>query len=239
VLHSVRSPDDLTGKIQTLLKQKRVDGIILVTPPKLDDTLWAIAPDMPIVVVDSLHLQDRYPTLVIDDARGGTLAVEYLIAKGHRDIGFVGDELESVFGVTSNKYRYDSFRAVLRAHGIPERPAWYRFGPLGSETAQQQAYEVLSQDQRPTAIFASSDVKAFNVMNVAQGLGLRVPDDLAVMGYDDIEAAHYMNLTTVSQHLHATGELAARLLLRWLQDDVMPDPLVHLCSVDIVARGTV
>ncbi len=223
VLHSVRSPEDLSGKMRTLLTQKRVDGIILLTPPRLDDDLWKIDPEMPVVVVDSLNLQERYPTLVIDDARGGRLAVEYLIRKGHRDIGFVGDELQSIFGVTSNKYRFDGFQKVLRAHGIPSQPDWYRFGPMGSESAQRQAREVLSEPQRPTAIFASSDVKAFNVINVAQGMGLRVPEDLAVIGFDDIEAARYMNLTTVRQHLRATGQHAARLMLAWLQDDVVPD----------------
>ena len=239
VLHGVRSPDDLAGKMRTLLSQKRVDGIILLTPPRLDDKLWDIAPDIPVVVVDSLHLLERYPTLVIDDETGGMLAVEYLIQRGHHKIGFIGDDLESAFGVTSNKYRFDGFLTALRSHNIPEYRVWYSFGPLGGASAQAQAREILAGPERPTAIFASSDVKAFNVVNVAQSMGLRVPDDLAVIGFDDIEAAHYMNLTTIRQHLHMTGERAAQLLLTWLQDEVMPEPLVQLCQVDIVERGTV
>jgi len=239
VLHSVRNPDDLAGKLRTLFTQKRVDGIILLTPPHLDDGLWKIAPEMPVIVVDSLHLVDRYPTLVIDDVTGGRLAVEYLVREGHRDIAFIGDDLESIFGVTSNKYRFDGFQEALRVNNIPERPDWYSLGPLGSETAQQQAHEILGQSERPTAIFATSDIKAFNVISVAQTMGLRVPDDLAVIGFDDIEAARYMNLTTIRQYLRYTGERAAQLLLSWLQDEVMPEPRTRLCQVDVVERGTV
>jgi DNA-binding LacI/PurR family transcriptional regulator len=238
VLHSVRSPENLEGKLRRLLRQKRIDGTILLSPPPLDKTLWDINPDMPIIVLDSPHTATGHPTIMIDDQAGGEMVARYLLQIGHQRIGFVGDELESIFGETSNKRRFDGFQATLAMAGLDLPMKWCRFGEMGSDTARRQAWEILSQAERPTAVFASSDVKAFDVINVAREMNLRVPQDLAVIGFDDIEAAHYMQLTTVRQYLHATGVQAADLILAWVRDDRIPEQAVYQRSVDIVVRNT-
>jgi len=238
-LHSVRTTSQLENKLRTLLEQNRVDGIMLLSPPPLGESLWETNPDMPVVVVDSHYPVGLFPTIAIDDERGGRIGTEFLIDHGHRHIGFVGDEIESTFGVTSNKYRYDGFLAALDAHDLPHNPDWCRFGAMDRTVAERHVREVLAQPNRPTALFVSSDIKAFVAMNVAREMGLEIPADIAIIGFDDIEAASFMGLTTVRQHLYDTGRQAAELLLGWLRSNEPPTPTIVYRSVDIVERRTV
>lgn len=216
VLYSVRSSEHMAQKLHMLLKQQRVDGMILLTPPRLDVNLWDANPNMPIVVVDSQDYIGRYPTVYVDNHEGGQTAAQYLIGKGHWRLGFIGDEVENSFGFSVTADRFAGFCAALDLHSIRKNPDWYRFGQMDSVIARRHAREVLTMGERPNAIFATSDVKAFEVINVAHELGLRVPHDLAVIGFDDITPARYMQLTTIRQHLFESGVRGARMMLNCL-----------------------
>ncbi|MEM6282258.1 MAG: substrate-binding domain-containing protein, partial [Chloroflexota bacterium] len=170
---------------------------------------------------------------------GGRLATEYLIEHGHRHIGFIGDELENDFGFTSTSHRYAGYSQALVHAGLPVRDEWCFLGAMGHEPAREHARALLSLPNRPTAVFATSDIKAFDVINVAQEMGLRVPEDIAVIGFDDIESARYMKLTTVRQHLYEGGRQAASLLLEMLAADDPPENVQHTMPLDVVERHTV
>ena len=152
--------------------------------------------------------------MVIDNVRGGELAAEHLLARGHRRIGFVGDHPDNPYGFTSSWDRRRGFAAALERAGAALDPALERVGPHGRESAGELAEELLSLPDPPTAIFAASDLQAIGVLKAAEKLDVRVPDELAVIGFDDVDLAEIVGLTTIRQPLREGGALAADLLVR-------------------------
>jgi DNA-binding LacI/PurR family transcriptional regulator len=195
---------------------RRVDGLIVVSLPLSEeevDTL--LRDDLPVALVDVGH--PALPHVVIDNVRGGELATEHLIARGHRRIGFVGDMPTNPFGFTSSEDRRAGYRHGLEAAGIEPLAALERFGSFGRAAARATATALLSGADRPTAVFAASDLQAIGVLEAAAELRLRVPEDVAVIGFDDIEVAAMLGLTTVRQPLLESGEHGADLLIAALE----------------------
>ena len=124
---------------------------------------------------------------------------------GHRRIGFIGDEFANPFGFTSSRDRFAGYERALTDAGLEPAPEDVALGAHGRYEARDLAATMLSRPDRPTAIFAASDTQALGVLAAAQDLGLHVPDDLSVIGYDDIEACDFVGLTTVRQHLFESG----------------------------------
>ena len=168
------------------------------------------------------------------------MATDYLLQHGHTRLGFIGDRVDESFGFTSARDRFDGFKDRLQATGLPINPDWCRFCLHGEDYARQAATEILSQPERPTAIFAAIDTLAFGVLGAASDLGLRVPEDLAVIGFDDIQAAGFAKLTTVRQHLFQSGQLSAQLMLDWLRTGYVPaDRWTLTMPLEVVDRSTV
>src|SRR4029450_3854736 len=124
-----------------------------------------------------------------------------------------GDALEDPFGFTSSRDREDGLRQELAVSGISIPPGWIGHGAHGRYEARELALRILTTDDRPTAIFAASDTQALGVIAAAPDLGLPVPGALCVTGYDDIEAADYVGLTTIRQELFESGRRGAEMLL--------------------------
>ncbi len=192
------------------------------------------------MLVDCDH--DVLPTITTDDVEGGRLAGEYLLGLGHRAIGFVGDEEENPFGFLSSARRRDGFEAALAAAGSPLRADWIMRGPHGREAGRASAAVLLACDDRPTAIFATSDVQAMGVLEAAREAGVPVPEGLSVIGFDDVEAAEYAGLTTITQSLEESGAFGVELLLRALAGEAVesrrvPPALVERHSTAPVIEG--
>ena len=132
------------------------------------------------------------PRVIGDDMAGGALAARHLLDLGHTAIGFVGDAVEDPFGFTSSRDRERGLTQELATVGIALPPEWIGHGAHGRYEARDLARRMLLADRRPTAIFAASDTQALGVIAAAHEIGLHVPDDLSVIGYDDIEAADYV-----------------------------------------------
>jgi LacI family transcriptional regulator/LacI family repressor for deo operon, udp, cdd, tsx, nupC, and nupG len=128
-------------------------------------------------------------------------------------------------------------RSELASHGIDVPDAWVAHGEHGRYEARNLALAMLQREQRPTAIFAASDTQALGVLAAAHEAGLNVPDDLSVIGYDDIESAEYVGLTTIRQELVESGRRGAELLIGELAGRTTPAPVVQL-HPHLVARGT-
>jgi DNA-binding LacI/PurR family transcriptional regulator len=187
-----------------------------------------------VVLVDVSH--PRLPHVVIDNDHGGELATEHLLAKGHRRIGFVGDRDYPSFGFTSSERRRRGFHQALERAGIVPEPSLELLGGHDRDDASRLAEPLLRRADRPTAVFAASDVQALGVLEAAQGLGLRVPDDLAVIGFDDIELAAVVGLTTVRQALRQSGFRGAELLLATIEGDALPS--AQLDPLAVIERRT-
>jgi LacI family transcriptional regulator len=212
VLFNVETSGQREDGLRRFARADRVDGVLVVSLPLSDDELTALQDQgIPVVLVDVDD--ERLPHVSNDDVLGGALAARHLLDAGHRRVAFVGDTVESLFGFTSSARRLEGFAAALEEAGAPLAPQYIRRGPHGREVAGRLASELLGLDERPTAIFAASDVQAFGALDAAARAGLDVPRGVSVIGFDDIELAGAIGLTTVRQPLRESGRCGARLLL--------------------------
>jgi DNA-binding LacI/PurR family transcriptional regulator len=212
----------------------RVDGLLVVSLPISDEeaaTLERVGPT--VVTIDVAH--PSFPSVTTDDALGGELAAEHLLSKGHRRIGFVGDDAVNPFGFTSSERRREGFRRALRRAGVRPSDRYERRGRHGRDEARALAVSLLRSEDRPTAVFAASDVQAVGVLEAAALLGLAVPDDVAVIGFDDIDLAEMLGLTTVRQPLFESGAVGAEVLLARLDGGRAE---MELPPLEVVERRT-
>jgi LacI family transcriptional regulator len=225
--------DEYLGRMAPL---DRADGLLVVSLSPTDEEADAfLAARAPIVLVDAHH--PRLPSIVIDDARGGRLATEHLIELGHERIAFVGDTSDPGYGFVASERRLEGYRAALDAAGIPLRDALQRFGPHGRRVAHRLTRELLSLPEPPTAIFAASDTQALGVLEAAGAEGLDVPGDLSLVGFDDLEAAPYVGLTTVAQPLYESGRRGLERLLEVVAG-ADHGPLTERLELRLVVRRT-
>jgi DNA-binding LacI/PurR family transcriptional regulator len=189
---------------------------------------------MPIVVVDSAIR--GVPHTIVDDARGGRLATGHLIGLGHRRIGFIGDTGRVgglAFSSTTDRLR--GYRQALSQAGIPADQQLIQRGLPGSGAAEQMALSLLRSPGPPTAIFAASDTQAAGVLSAADVAGVPVPGGLSVIGFDDIEIAAPLGLSTIRQPLRESGARAAARLCALLRGAPVR-PLREELPLEVVAR---
>jgi DNA-binding LacI/PurR family transcriptional regulator len=230
MLFGVETPEQRLDAFGRLAGLAHVDGLLVISLPMHDDELDAVRRgELPVVTLDVAH--PGIPHVAIDDVRGGELATEHLLAKGHRRIGFVGDLPSSPFGFTSSERRRAGYRAALSRAGLRPDAALERFGPHDRDAARALGESLLAGPDRPSAVFAASDTQAAGVLEAARALGLGVPDDVAVMGFDDIEVAALLGLTTVRQPLRQSGARATDLLLAALERRPVPDDALDPLAV--------
>ena len=239
VVYNVERVEKRDHYLRTLPSPQRTDGLLVISlPPRPDDLPRIAAADVPVVFIDT-HTPglEAFSQVIGDDVAGGELATRHLIELGHRHIGFIGDAFDNPFGFTSSRDRHAGYTRALEAAGTAPRANWIGLGAHGRYEARTLATRILSQPKRPTAIFASSDTQALGVMAAAREVGLRVPDQLSVIGYDDIEAAEYVGLTTVRQNLFETGRRGAALLLREIGARPQKPTAIEV-PPELVIRGT-
>lgn len=234
LLFDVEAPEQRGDALRGLARRDRVAGLLVISLPVSDAEVDALERDaLPVVLVDVAH--PRLPQVVIDNADGGRLAAEYLLARGHRRIAFIGDHPENPYGFTSSEDRRRGFSGALARAGVTLEHE--RFAPPGRDEAGALADELLALDDPPTAIFAASDLQAIGVLRAAERRGTRVPEDLAVMGFDDVDLAEIVGLTTIRQPLRAGGARAADLLLAAIEDGSGP-PCEERLELTVVQRRT-
>jgi LacI family transcriptional regulator, galactose operon repressor len=194
---------------------------------------------VPLVTVDVLA--PGVPQTVTDDVAGGRLATEHLLSLGHRRIGFVGDTAARVsatsLGFASSQHRLAGYRRALAAAGIDYDPSLVRRGPHGPANAEALAAELLALPDRPSAIFAASDTQAMGVLTAADRCGVQVPGQLSVIGFDDIESAALLGLSTVRQPLEHSGAEGARRLCALLRAERVT-PLRQQLALEVVHRSS-
>lgn len=218
------------------LSRGMVDGLLIVLPRGLPDYVEQLRTDhFPFVLID---YDDDAPGCGVVNAsnRSGTRdAIRYLIGLGHRRIGFItgGDN------VGAARARLAGYRDEMTAAGLAVRPGDVLEGDFMETRGHAAASEMLRRPDRPTAIFASSDMAAFGVMRAAHDLDIDVPTGLSVVGFDDIAEAARVNpaLTTVRQPLREMGRVAVNQLLARLADPRQPPARVVL-DTELIVRGT-
>jgi DNA-binding LacI/PurR family transcriptional regulator len=213
VVFNVESIERRDRYFREVPRPDRVDGVIIISLSPSDEHVAAFqVGNVPVVLVDTVHA--GLTSVCEDSIVGGRVATQHLIDLGHRRIGFIGDVFENPYGFTSMRYRHAGYLEALDAAGIPVEAGLMQLGEHGRDQARMLALALLQRAQRPTAIVAASDTQAMGVLMAARELGLRVPEDLSVIGYDDIEVAEYLGLTTMRQSLYESGKLGVEALMR-------------------------
>jgi len=200
----------------TNLATGMVDGLLLVLPRSPADFIGNLTQSkFPFVLIDHQGAGRDCPSAGAANWQGGYNATEYLTSLGHTRIGFITGSMDLGCAVD----RLDGYRSALRTYHIPDAPELIYEGDFFQPDGYAGAQAMLDLPEPPTAIFASNDVMAMGVMDAVRNRGLRVPDDVSVVGFDDIPQASLVRpaLTTINQPLEKMGRVATQMLLDLLK----------------------
>ncbi len=214
------------------------DGVILVTSKLTPAQLTQLRQEgIPLVVVDPANLPDPdLPSVGATNWAGGIAATDHLLARGHRRIGAITGPVDYL----CSRARLDGYRSALEHAGASYDPALVRYGDFHNEGGFVRGGELLDLPDRPTAIFAGSDEQALGVYEAARQRGLRIPQDLSVVGFDDLPAARWVSppLTTVRQPLAEMGRVAAEMLGELIEAIPLRSQRVELATELIIREST-
>ncbi len=240
VVCNVDTPQQRDHHLAALTRRHRADGVMVVSLRLSRQQLESFRrAGVPLVTVGVLA--PGVPQTITDDVAGGRLATEHLLSLGHRRIGFVGDTAHRMsatnLGFTSSQHRLSGYRQALAAAGVGYDPGLVRRGPFGPANAEALAAGLLARPDRPSAIVAASDTQAMGVLTAADRCGLAVPGQLSVIGFDDIESAALLGLSTVRQPLEDSGAEGARRLCALLRGERIR-PLRQQLALEVVHRAS-
>lgn len=221
-----------------MLLQQRVDGIIINTSARHPEYLLELQKNnVPIVLFDRTIAGVDYHQVFCDNSRGGYTGVAHLAKLGHRRIGLIA---APTYPEVMHR-RLAGAKQALRDYGVDDDPALIQLGDTQLfDMGYDAGTRLLQMQPRPTAIFSLTDVTAVGVMHAALDMGIRIPDELSVVGYDDLPIASYMMppLTTVRQPLLEMGEMAVALLMKSMADPAAPIERAVLQTQLVVRQST-
>jgi len=236
VIYTVDSVDRLQSYLSSLPLTGNLDGLVIMSLPVEDSYVnHLLKHNIPTVLIE--YPNTKLNSVEIDDVAGGLMVAEYLVAKGHRRIAFLGDTDLPEYSIHPVSMRLVGFRQGLQEAGIVLEDEFVRLAPYTMEQTRQVAIELLNTANPPTAVFAATDFQALSVVKVAHQLGVKIPEELAVIGFDDLDMAEYADLTTVRQHLDESGRLAIEILLAHIVDNSRPVQHINL-PLTIIERLT-
>ncbi len=216
---------------------KRIDGLLVLNIEMSETEIEIVRRlELPVVAVGSRYADA--PLIGIDDVGCAATATEHLVGLGHRQIAYLGSLRDDSAHRLTPVARRQGFEDTMQRHGLTVRPDWIVPSDWSADDARVLARRLLESDDRPSAIQAASDEMAYGVMAAARDLGLRIPDDLSVIGIDDHDLADVFALTTVRQDVEAQGVGAAEALLAQLG---LADPALatdRIFPVELIQRAT-
>lgn len=229
ILYGVTEIGQLEHSLRRSMQRGRVDGMLFFSmslPTAFAEKFRQLKTAL--VLVDAYH--PAFDSITVDNETGGYEATKHLLALGHTKIGMIDASLESVPACK----RLEGFKKALTGHGIGFNDRYLKVSSIPKQDGFSREAGYLSMmemlelgDERPTAIFVSSDVQAIGALNALRDQGLRVPDDMAVVGFDDIELAKHLGLTTMRQPMYEMGVLAVDKLLERIAKPELPPSHTH------------
>ncbi|MEV4580629.1 LacI family DNA-binding transcriptional regulator [Nonomuraea jabiensis] len=235
--NSAEDPARAEGYVRGFL-ERQVDGLVLMRVPVSADQAEEMRGRVPVVTIDHAA-PPFFSRLAVDDEEGGYQATRHLLEHGHRRIGFVGGPLD----ITPVRLRAAGWRRALQEAGatpeLPKEAGLVEEGELSLEGGYEAALRLLSAPSRPTALFASIDGQAIGAMRAAADLGLRVPGDVAVVGFDGAREAAYTvpGLSTISQPIDEMARHATETLVGAIESEGV-EPVTKIFSATLVTRGS-
>ena len=214
IVHPVRQSKSLSQEdFVVILERLPVDGVILTSPLSDNPAMLAALDQLNIrnVSIGGAIQSASRPAIGIDNRQAAEGMTRFLIQSGHKDIGFIKGDMYHV----SARMRYEGFEAAMAAHNLSVNLDWVVQGDYSFTSGQVAARDIFSKPTRPTAIFASNDDMAAGVMAIAGHMGISVPNDLSIGGFDDTATAKLVwpRLSTIRQPAKEMGEKAAEMLV--------------------------
>lgn len=217
-----------------VLENKQLDGIIFVGTGENRESISAIIQNgLPLVVVDRDMSNLELDTVTTENHQGGMSATQHLLSLGHQIIGCI----TGPSNITPSADRVTGYRDALQRAGIPIEESLLVRGDFHAPSGYSAALQLLQRTPRPTAIFVCNDMMAIGALHAAAQLGLNVPENVAIVGFDDIELASYTtpSLTTVAQPKQEIGQLAVKLIFERMGNPSLP-PRHNILSTRLVIR---
>lgn len=212
----------------SLLNNSLTDGAIIVASAAAE-----FITDAPIIAVDPHLLNPNYPCVQGTNYQGAIAAMEYLLRLGHRRIAYINGRPE----IASAGIRLQGYRDALLNAGVELDESLILPGDFSTDTGRKRALQLLSLDNPPSAIFAANDQSAIGVFQAADELGVRIPDELSVVGFDNISEAKYLGLTTVDQFLADMGYVAIHMLIKLINNEPL-DEQIYKMPTKLVERSS-
>lgn len=218
------------------LREKRADGAIILAPNIRDEVLVETSgPQFPIVVMDRQLSSDYLLNVLVDGEQGGYTATRYLLENGHKHVAYISGSSDSY----DNHLRYKGYLRALAEAGLEEQSKWRLSGNFVREGGYNATKMLIMQGSLPSAVFYGNDEMAIGGLKAFEECGISVPNDISVIGYDDIQLAEYVNppLTTIRQPKSEAGSLAAHLLFQALAGESVKQS--YMLTTDMMERASV
>ena len=237
VLYNVETSAQRDHFFRELPLHRKVDGLLIISLSP-DDAAARRFRELgtPVVLIDAYS--PLLTSLVVNNVEGAYQAVKRLIELGHRHIGFINGEIEGNFKFNTANDRLIGLHRALGEAGLLFEPEQVLISEWSRKGGKHAALQLLTQQKRPTAIFAASDVQAVGALEAARELGLRVPEQLSVIGFDGIEISELLELSTMQQPLQEMGELGASKLVELIENPSHPPELIRFDTKFVERRTT-
>jgi DNA-binding LacI/PurR family transcriptional regulator len=241
ILYGVNNPAQAEYYLRRSLHRGHVDGVMFFSM-RLPETQVAKFQQMnlPLVLVDAFHPQ--FDSIRVKNREGALVATHHLLQLGHRNIAMINARLDT----QPARERMEGYRLALEEFGLPFVKDRVFISDVGKQdgfsreagrASMKELVRSMNGSTKPTAVFIASDVQAIGALEVAQELGMRVPDDLAIVSFDDIELAQHAQLTTMRQPMYEMGVLALEILTARMKDPHAP-PTVTSFLPELIIRRT-
>jgi LacI family transcriptional regulator, repressor for deo operon, udp, cdd, tsx, nupC, and nupG len=237
---TLSGPGGVERFVAALPFRKRVDGLVLVDLPSDPEQLERIVAAHPRAVTVGVRSPNA-PSLEVDNVGAARLAVGHLTGLGHVRIALIGGAEDDPFRFSVPVERTAGFLEALSGAEIEPDPALMVAGNFSLEGGAEAMHQLLTLPDPPTAVFACSDEMAIGAMQVARDAGLRIPEELSIVGFDDHDVSEYVGLTTIRQDVGGQGERAAQLLLERLAatpEELAAEPRHLVQPTRLVVRRT-
>ncbi len=235
LLHNLNDSEGRASFFTALPFRKRVDAVLVVSLALTEEEVAALKTlHMPVGVI-GVHHPGLF-SVRIDDIGSARMAVDHLLSLGHRRIALIGGDTDDPMRFTPPHHRGTGYREGLLAAGIEPDEAMERLGYFTVEGGEAAMVQLLDLPQPPTAVFAESDEMAYGAIRAVRRRGLRVPEDVAVIGFDDHATADLLDLTTIRQPVGEQGAVLAQELLDSLSGTVEATDVV--LETELIVRGS-
>jgi LacI family repressor for deo operon, udp, cdd, tsx, nupC, and nupG len=236
LVYSLDRLDERERIFHQKLVRERVDALLVCAlPPSQDEIEFLQHVKIPVALIGAEV--EGCASVKIDDVGGAKAATGHLINMGHRRIGLIAESPLQPMSFSAPRDRRAGFLAAHQKAGLEFDSALEAFGSFTIESGERAMDELLAKPHPPTAVFCESDEMAFGAISAIQRHGLRTPQDISIVGFDDHDLSKYLNLTTVSQPVQVMGETATWIILDQVKN-ARTEPKAVVMPTQLIVRGT-